>query len=345
MGNLSDLFAHLFVEHGINLIRASAGIDSAAAEKVQSLINDLVLMLNAVDMPDAKKSLINSLIREAYDTIDEHYSTLGADLLDHLSQIAEIEGKFVEKTMNKGIGAKLIEAPADLAGGARKVLVQGATASDWLNRQAADTQFKFRAAVSAGYQNGETTQQIVAKVAGSGGFMELARRNVSTLVHTAVQETATDARLKLFKANGDMIRGVQVIATLDGRTCIVCMNYDGATYDLDGKPIDGTTLPYNGGSPFHFGCRCAVMPLTRSWKDLGINMDEIPKPTRASMNGQVAGNLLFEDWLADKTAAFQDKVLGPGRAKLFRDGKITLRDLLNQNGRPLTLDELRAKYE
>ncbi|KWZ53297.1 hypothetical protein WK57_30380 [Burkholderia ubonensis] len=345
MGNLSDLFAHLFVEHGINLIRASAGIEGAAAQKVQSLIDDLVLMLNAVDAPEAKKSVINSLIREAYATIDEHYSTLGAGLLDHLSLIAEIEGKFLEKTMNKGIGAKLIEAPKNLADGARKVLVQGATASDWLARQAADTQFKFRAAVSTGYQNGETTQQIVARIAGAAGFMELARRNVTTLVHTAVQETAADARLKLFKANDDVVRGVQVIATLDGRTCLVCMNYDGATYDLDGKPIDGTDLPYDGGAPFHFGCRCAEIPITRSWKELGIDAEEIPKPTRASMNGQVAGNLQFEDWLADKTAAFQDKVLGPGRAKLFREGKITLRDLLNQNGRPLTLDELRAKYE
>ncbi|KVZ57520.1 phage minor head protein [Burkholderia ubonensis] len=345
MGNLSDLFAHLFVEHGINLIRASAGIEGAAAQKVQSLIDDLVLMLNAVDAPEAKKSVINSLIREAYATIDEHYSTLGAGLLDHLSLIAEIEGKFLEKTMNKGIGAKLIEAPKNLGDGARKVLVQGATASDWLARQAADTQFKFRAAVSTGYQNGETTQQIVARIAGTAGFMELARRNVTTLVHTAVQETAADARLKLFKANDDVVRGVQVIATLDGRTCLVCMNYDGATYDLDGKPIDGTDLPYDGGAPFHFGCRCAEIPITRSWKELGIDAEEIPKPTRASMNGQVAGNLQFEDWLTDKTAAFQDKVLGPGRAKLFREGKITLRDLLNQNGRPLTLDELRAKYE
>jgi hypothetical protein len=93
------------------------------------------------------------------------------------------------------------------------------------------------------------------------------------------------------------------------------------------------------------GRRCALIPLTRSWKDLGIDAEEIPVSTRASMNGQVAANLQFEDWLADKSAAFQDKVLGPGRAALFRSGKITLRDLLSMNGHPLSLDELRAKYE
>jgi hypothetical protein len=237
MGNLSDLFASLFVEHGINLLRASSGIDAKAAEKLQSLIDDLVVMLNAIDAPNAKKSIINSLIREAYDTIDEHYMTLGTQVLDHLSQIAEIEGKFVEKTMNKAIGAKLIEAPADLADKAHKVLVQGATASDWLKRQSADTQFRFRAAVATGYQNGETTQQIVAKIAGTDGFMEIAKRNVSTLVHTAVQETAADARMKLLQANSDVVQGVQWVSTLDGRTCIQCAVRDGMTWTLDGAAI------------------------------------------------------------------------------------------------------------
>lgn len=344
MGNLSDIFASLFVEHGINLIRASSGIDAKAAEKLQSLIDDLVLMMNAIDMPNAKKSIINSLIREAYDAIDEHYMTLGTQVLDHLSQIAEIEGKFVTQAMNKGIGLDLIHAPDNLADNAHKVLVQGATTSDWLKRQSADTQFRFRSAIATGYQNGETTQQIVAKIAGTSGFMEIAKRNVTSLVHTAVQETAADARMKLLQANSEVVQGVQWVSTLDGRTCVMCAVRDGMTWTLDGAAINAD-VPYGDGVPLHFGCRCTLIPLTRSWKDLGINIDEIPTSTRASMNGQVAANLAFEDWLADKSAAFQDKVLGPGRAALFRSGKITLRDLLNQSGRPLTLDELRAKYE
>jgi hypothetical protein len=37
-------------------------------------------------------------------------------------------------------------------------------------------------------------------------------------------------------------------------------------------------------------------------------------------------------------------MLGKGRAQLWRDGKITLQDLLNAQGVPLTLRELREKY-
>lgn len=345
MGNLSDFFAHLFVEHGINLIRASSGIDKAAQDKLQSLVDDLVMMLNAIDMPNAKKSIINSLIREAYDTIDEHYTTLGTQVLDHLSQIAEIEGKFVEKTMNKGIGAKLIKAPADLADGARKTLVQGAPTADWIKRQSADAQFKFRAAISAGYQEGQTTQQIVAKVAGSDGFMQIAKRNATTLVHTAVQETAAEARMRMYKENSDVVMGMQQISTLDSHTTPTCIAYSGACWDLDQNPIRGNDLPYNGGVPRHWGCRSTEIPLTKSWKDLGVDIDEIPPSTRASMDGQVSAAMTFTDWLDGKSQAFQDKLLGPGRAQLYRDGKITLRDLVNNRGATMSLAELRAKYE
>jgi len=37
-------------------------------------------------------------------------------------------------------------------------------------------------------------------------------------------------------------------------------------------------------------------------------------------------------------------VLGSGRAQLWRDGKLTLEQLLDLSGNPLTLAQLRAKY-
>jgi hypothetical protein len=38
-------------------------------------------------------------------------------------------------------------------------------------------------------------------------------------------------------------------------------------------------------------------------------------------------------------------MLGKGRAQLWRDGKITLSQLLNAEGAPLTLAQLKAKYD
>ena len=62
------------------------------------------------------------------------------------------------------------------------------------------------------------------------------------------------------------------------------------------------------------------------------------------MDGQVAADLTFGDWLKGKPVEFADEMLGKGRAQLWRDGKITLQDLLNAQGQPLTLKQLRERY-
>jgi hypothetical protein len=61
------------------------------------------------------------------------------------------------------------------------------------------------------------------------------------------------------------------------------------------------------------------------------------------MNGQVAADLTFEGWLSRQPKAAQDAALGTGRADLWREGKISFRDLLDANGRELSLAELRAR--
>ncbi len=88
-----------------------------------------------------------------------------------------------------------------------------------------------------------------------------------------------------------------------------------------------------------------MVPVLKTWEELGINMDELPDGTRASMEGQV-NDKTFADWLKRKTEtdpSFADKTLGKGRAELFRDGKLTM-DQMISGGKPLSLNDLKAKY-
>lgn len=62
------------------------------------------------------------------------------------------------------------------------------------------------------------------------------------------------------------------------------------------------------------------------------------------MDGQVPESLKYEDWLETKDKDFQDDVLGVGKAKLWRDGKITFTQMVDQRGNELTLKEIRSKY-
>lgn len=106
---------------------------------------------------------------------------------------------------------------------------------------------------------------------------------------------------------------------------------------------DGQVLKMGKGPrpPEHTGCRCTTIPIIKSWQELGIDLEEMPESTRASMNGQVPESLRYGDWLRKQGAGFQDEVLGKGRAELFRGG-LPIDRFTDRAGNELTLKQLRA---
>jgi hypothetical protein len=82
------------------------------------------------------------------------------------------------------------------------------------------------------------------------------------------------------------------------------------------QPVAGSSLPFNGGPPRHFNCRSRLRPVTKSFKELGVDAAEVPVSTRASMDGQVPADITFNQFLKKKPKSFQDALLGPKRAEL-----------------------------
>ena len=87
-----------------------------------------------------------------------------------------------------------------------------------------------------------------------------------------------------------------------------------------------------------------TIPYLKSLEEMGVNSNEILPAMRSSMDGRVAADLTFADFLKGKSPEFVDEMLGKGRAQLWRDGTITLNQLLDQRGNPLTLAQLRQRY-
>jgi hypothetical protein len=152
---------------------------------------------------------------------------------------------------------------------------------------------------------------------------------------------AINARNESMKANEDLIAAKVSMATLDSHTSLLCAGYDKAEYNMQNEPINGNKKPYLE-IPRHFNCRSYWSYAIKSFKELGLNIDDFTPSTRASMDGQVPAATTFEQFLANKSEAWQDTYLGKGKAKLWRDGKITLSDMVSGTGRELTLDELAA---
>lgn len=227
-----------------------------------------------------------------------------------------------------------------LAALAKDALIEGAPSAAWWRRQAMDTAFRFANVVRQGIAQGDTSEQIFRKVR---DVTDLAGRNSRSLIQTAIMQVVSDARVALIDANTDIYKGYRHLSTLDGHTTPQCVARSGLMWTLDKEPI-GHDLPFKQ-PPVHWGCRSVMLGVLKSFKELGINLSEPQGLTRASAEGQIDRATTFDAFLSRRSAAEQDAQLGAGRAQLWRDGKITLRQLVDNAGNPLTIEQLRSKYE
>ena len=210
---------------------------------------------------------------------------------------------------------------------------------------------KVRQAIAAGFLEGKTTDAIIRELRGTkargyaDGLLEATRRDAEAIARTALGHMARSAQDRTIEANTDLIKALVWSSTLDLRTTPICRVRDGKQYTTAHKPV-GHALPWLGGpGAAHWRCRSHSTYVLKSHAELGIDVPEIVVvgKTRASMDGQLPAETTYAEWLNKQSAARQDDVLGPTRAKLLRDGKLPLERMYSQNGRYLTLEQLREK--
>lgn len=351
-GNVVGKITESMLRQQIDLLRLEAGARRGVIKLIDNMLNELTALLRKGDLTAFSKQRVASLVTQAADTIDSYYSKIHGVTEETLTGVAEASSSHAAKTLDKTFGVVAdfeasLPTETYLARIATNATILGAPSEAWWSKQSQDTAFKFGNAVRQGLIAGETNEQIVSRVAGGRGYagiMDMAKSNARSLVHTSIQEVANESRRETFKKNDDVVEGLRQVSTLDSNTTDICMAYDGAEFDLDGEPINGTDLPYDGGCPRHWGCRSVEVPITKTFAELGVDVPEPADGTRASADGQLPAKTTFADFLDTQSTDQQDEMLGKGRAELWREGTITLQQLLDQKGNPLTLEELKAKY-
>ena len=354
----NQIIADAVTRHAVDLLRLEAGERRKITGILRELERDLVATLQRIDPTGVsdrfRPARLNKLLEQVRGTIRASYRDASQTLARELMELADIEAQFITRAINNGVGFGLATndlTREQLRSIGRGVLVQGSPVSDWWGDQAGQTLRTFTREMRMGIASGETNAQLVRRIRGGTengeavrGFMQVSRNHAEALVRSATQAVASEAKNEVYKANADILKGVAWSATLDNRTTVECGARDGLLYDaVTHEPI-GHNLPWGGGpGNLHWGCRSTSYPVTKSFRELGLNIDEVPPGTRASMDGQLPQDTRFEDWLERQSKTRQEEVLGAGRAELWRDGKISFRDLLDQNGRELTLEELRAR--
>lgn len=342
---VADRLADVAVARQIDLLRFDASVRARVIALLGDLEREIVRRLSeGGELTTFARERLNQQLADIRGVVDGYYSRISAASAAELQGLAQGEAEWLLTATNRAVGvdiASAMPAAAQLARLADDTMVQGAVMRDWWARQSQDTAFRFATEIRMGVGTGETNSKIVARVRRA---LDVSRQHAEALTRTAVQQVASAARQDTLQANADIVAGQQQVSTLDSRTTDICMAYSGGVWDLEGKPIRGTKLPFNGGPPRHWNCRSTLIPVLKSFRELGADFDDMPARSRASMDGQVAGDLSFADWLKSKPPGFADDMLGKGRADLWRAGTITLQQLLDQSGRPLSLEQLRARY-
>lgn len=340
------------IAYQLDLRRLEAGTRKRVLAIIEDMQAELTSALAKADeLTTFNRTRKSSFLRQIEKVIGDYYKSAQRELDLDIDGLVDAQVRHAAKMMEATAAVSITAAlPTQTAMEriARDILIEGGPMANWWSRLSSSASFSVSNAIRQGAAQGETNAQIMARLSGKRGTISAlttAKHNLSALVHTSMQTVANDSRLAVFKANEDVIKEFVWFVALDGHVCPRCIALSWRRWknNEEHSPI-GHSVPFQN-PPIHWNDRCVLLPVTKSFRELGIDADEVPPGERASRDGPVSSKTTFDDFLKRQSKERQDEQLGAGRAQLWRDGKITLANLIDGKGRELTLAQLRAKYD
>lgn len=330
---------------------------------------------------DRQLGRLRALQRDIRGILLEAYQRLGKRLTADLRAFAREEADFYAGSLGRLAsltnGALVIHtlAPELLRAIVTDDPFQGRLLADWVEKLAGDEFNRLKNAIDQGLVVGDSMDGIIRRIYGTrgrpkfGAAVFTSRREVETIVRTAVQHVSARVQAETVAANLDIVSAVRWLATLDSDTCELCMARDGHLYDPATKePLDQETrekvseariaaapgaFPPWGDGPgkLHFRCRCVEQIVVKSLRELGIDLDQRDVEGRRAattpaglVNGDVPASTTYPDWLRTQPRHVVDDILGEARAELFLSGKLEFSQLFEPTGEFLTVGELRERF-
>lgn len=353
-------------------------LESSDKKLVELLRKRLGRIVDRKGGVDFRGKQLRSLLQEIREMRLEVVREARNELRTKLLQFGRTEADFEKELLELSIPIELTLAAAateELRTAVTSRPFQGRTLGQWFDSLSAADQRALTDAIQKGLALGEDVDTIVRRVIGtrakgySDGVLATSRRNAEAIVRTAINHVSNMAREALWEANADIILALRWTSVLDGRTSPVCRGRDGALAPVGGKPLPkGSRMlqPPDARPPAHVNCRSIMVAVldaagivgnrpfvvdTRTAdrrrvdfrqiaRDKGISVQEARNRWAAANIGQVPAETTYNDWMKRQSTAFQDKVLGKTRARLFRTGKIRLDQFVDRQGDEITLDDL-----
>lgn len=327
---MSEKLIDEIVLHRVGVERYASGrvndivriLDDAAEEIEGRLARDLMSIdERGYRMTVETRERLKKTLAAINNIIAEGNKVIRADLELDLKNIAQYEAQFSQRLYSEllSVGANFtVPAPQLLGAIVTTDPFQGAVLGDWAKNMEANQKARISRAINMGLVQGESIRQIVDRLKGfgndgKGGVWKTNRQGAEALVRTAVNHTTNRAHMMVLERNPTLFKEYRWISVLDNRTTPLCRSRAGTVYPVTTGPIP----------PAHWNCRSTIAPIVP-----GMDNESHPE---------------YDDWLKRQSEETQDDILGKAKAKLFRDGNLTMKQFVNDNGRTLTLEQLKRR--
>jgi len=335
------------VDHAIDLVHYSNDVVRRIRALMRNIDTDiatrLTIALQNVDPASFTVRRLQELMAGVRGLDLELQAKILGEVTPELRKLAEYEYEYQQKLFDHTIHVPTLE---QVHAAATSKPFQGKLLSEWFSELSGTRQRRLGNAISVGFAEGKTVEELVRTIRGrrdqnfKDGILEIDRRDAETVVRTAVSHTAATVREEMYKENDDLFSAEEWVSTLDSRTTPTCQIRDGLKYTTNHHDPIGHKIPWGAGpGRIHWGCRSISIPVLRD--DIFSKL-ELPK-VRASVDGPVSANTKYGAWLQRQSTARQDEILGPTRGILMRKGGVKFDKFFNNEGRYLTLDQLRER--
>lgn len=372
------LFFDALVRHQIFILRMSGQVRNEITELLNATERDIAervrrRLLSGRGPTPAQMRRVDALIADLRSIRGAAHDAVEAHLVRTMNRFVVNEAKFLAGTAEAVVPVQInvtTPAPATLRALVRERPFEGRTLRSWArDLRRADLQ-RIEDQIKIGVVQGESNQAIARRIVGSArlrgrdGVTQITRRNAEAISRTATNHFSNQARAEVMSDNSDIFDTEVYVATLDSRTTPICRSLDGDRFPVGEGPIP----------PLHMGCRSlrvAVLtdeligdrpakPVTQRMlvreysQQNGLSatrraqlprghkgaFDQFARRRTRELIGRGPAKTTYQQWLGRQSREFQDDVLGSTRAKLFRDGNLTLDRFVNRAGDEIPLADL-----
>lgn len=330
----NDDIRDAFIRHQIFVQRYAKGREQEAEEFIRKVLEEAVSRLN-VDLTTLSRARLDRLIQDLIQLVNELNGDYTEGFIQEALDFVEYEVGFNFRLLgaNVNVSAILPNMAQVQAAMLTNIMnlepTKGYTIRDALAEFGRKKGQQIVQKIREGVVLGDTTQTIVKNIKDLEGIQG---RQAAALARTVTNHISVQARQITMRENDDIIDSYQWVATLDSRTSLICASRDGQIY----KDIDANPKP-----PAHFNCRSTITYVVKPEFDLGADIDGERPSVGADGTKVVSADTTYEQWLRRQPLSFQAEVLGATKAKLFRDGQLSIGRFVDDQGRVLSLDQLR----